>query len=54
MLWIMALKFFTQQTIDLEEYEQYWPKEQDPIYHLNEDCEVVSPPRKVYGPYSTP
>jgi hypothetical protein len=45
---------YTWRTIDLEAYEQYWPKEQDPIFDLNEDCEVVSPPRKVYGPYSTP
>jgi hypothetical protein len=45
---------YTWQTIDLEEYEQYWPKEQDPIFDLNEDCEVISTPRRVYGPYSTP
>lgn len=45
---------YTWQTIDLEKYEQYWPKEQDPIFDLNEDYEVVSLPRKVYGHYSTP
>ncbi len=36
------------QTIDLEEeYEQYWPKEQDPIFDLNKDCDVVSLRRRV-------
>jgi hypothetical protein len=40
--------------IDLEEYEQYGHEEKKPLFDLNEYCEVVSPPRRVLEPYSTP
>jgi hypothetical protein len=40
---------YTWQTIDFEEYEQFWPKEQDPIFDINEDCEVVSAQGRFMG-----
>lgn len=43
---------YTWQTIDLEKYEQDWLEEQDPLFDLNEDFEVVNSPRRVFGPES--
>jgi hypothetical protein len=45
--------FYTWKTIDLEEHEQYGHEVKKPLFDLNEDCEVFSPPRRVLRPYST-
>jgi hypothetical protein len=44
---------YTWQTIDLAKYEQDWLEEQDPLFDLNEDFEVVNSPRRVFGPESS-
>lgn len=40
--------------IELEEHEQYGHEVKKPLFDLNEDYEVVSPPTRVLRPYSTP
>jgi hypothetical protein len=42
---------YTWKIIYLKEYEQYEHQDQKPLYDMNENCEVVSPPRRVLKPW---